>query len=149
MLKHLAVVGNSFALVIDRPILRLLRIQRDTELQLSIDGQRLIIEPVRPVPSGADDGQRSFSERGRDAAKILKMLERDPDFHTCFAQLSEGMRVMLYEAHLENSTRGTPQVERIMARLDIWANGVRAGRPFSDLVGVALEAVPMPSKDES
>ena len=47
MRKKLSAVGNSFGLVIEKPILELLSIDRDTELEMTTDGQRLIIEPVR------------------------------------------------------------------------------------------------------
>jgi antitoxin component of MazEF toxin-antitoxin module len=45
MLKKLAPIGNSLGLVIDRPILELLRIDRDTVLDVRTDGDRLVIEP--------------------------------------------------------------------------------------------------------
>jgi antitoxin MazE len=47
MRKKLSAVGNSFGLVIDKPILELLNIDRDTELEITTDGERLIIEPVK------------------------------------------------------------------------------------------------------
>ena len=47
MIKKLTAIGNSYGLVIDRSILELLRITPDTELELSTDGTRLIIEPVQ------------------------------------------------------------------------------------------------------
>ena len=43
MKKKLQTIGNSLGIVIDRPILDLLRIDRDTELDVSTDGERLII----------------------------------------------------------------------------------------------------------
>jgi antitoxin MazE len=43
----LTAIGNSLGIVIEKPILELLDIQRDTELEMRTDGQRLIIEPVR------------------------------------------------------------------------------------------------------
>jgi len=46
MLKKLTKHGNSMALVIDRPILDLLRIDPDTPLYVSTDGKRLIVAPV-------------------------------------------------------------------------------------------------------
>ncbi len=49
MRKKLSAVGNSFGLVIEKPILELLKIDRDTELEMSTDGNRLIIEPIRSV----------------------------------------------------------------------------------------------------
>lgn len=46
MIKKLTPIGNSYGLVIDRSILELLRITPESELALSTDGTRLIIEPV-------------------------------------------------------------------------------------------------------
>ena len=52
MRKKLSAVGNSFGLVIEKPILELLNIDRDTELEMSTDGDRLIIEPIRSGKKG-------------------------------------------------------------------------------------------------
>jgi antitoxin MazE len=46
MRKRLTFVGNSLGLVIERPILDLLNITKDTELEVTTDGRRLIIEPA-------------------------------------------------------------------------------------------------------
>lgn len=46
MLKKLTKHGNSLALVIDRPILDLLKIDRETPLDISTDGTRLFVAPV-------------------------------------------------------------------------------------------------------
>jgi antitoxin component of MazEF toxin-antitoxin module len=48
MVKKLTRHGNSLALVIDRPILELLKIDPETPLNVSTDGKLLIIEPVKP-----------------------------------------------------------------------------------------------------
>lgn len=47
MVKKLTAIGNSYGLVIDRAILELLHITPESELDVSTDGTRLIIEPVR------------------------------------------------------------------------------------------------------
>ncbi|MEO8905400.1 MAG: AbrB/MazE/SpoVT family DNA-binding domain-containing protein [Polyangiaceae bacterium] len=47
MSKRLQAVGNSSGIIIDKPILELLRITQDTELEISTDGERLIITPVK------------------------------------------------------------------------------------------------------
>lgn len=47
MRKHLVAIGNSLGLIIERPILDLLGIDRRTELEVTTDGRRLILEPVR------------------------------------------------------------------------------------------------------
>lgn len=46
MIKRLTKHGNSLALVIERPILELLKIDADTPLEISTDGQVLVISPV-------------------------------------------------------------------------------------------------------
>ena len=47
MPKRLTRSGNSLALVIDRPLLEALAIDADTELELSTDGDVLVVTPVR------------------------------------------------------------------------------------------------------
>ena len=43
LIKH----GNSLALVIDKPILEVLQISADTPLELTTDGDSILISPVR------------------------------------------------------------------------------------------------------
>ena len=51
MKKQLSAIGNSLGIIIERPILELLDIDRDTELDMTTDGNRLVIEPVRKQTS--------------------------------------------------------------------------------------------------
>ncbi len=46
MVKKLTRHGNSLALVIDRPILDLLKIDADTPLSVTTDGRCLVIAPA-------------------------------------------------------------------------------------------------------
>jgi antitoxin component of MazEF toxin-antitoxin module len=46
MIKKLTAHGNSAALIIDKPILELLKITMDTPLEISTDGKQLIIAPI-------------------------------------------------------------------------------------------------------
>ena len=48
MVKKLTKHGNSFALVIDRPILDLLKIDPETPLEISTDGHKLVIASAQP-----------------------------------------------------------------------------------------------------
>jgi antitoxin component of MazEF toxin-antitoxin module len=48
MTKKLTHIGNSLGLVIEKPILELLSITQETDLEMTTDGKRLIIEPVGP-----------------------------------------------------------------------------------------------------
>jgi antitoxin component of MazEF toxin-antitoxin module len=47
MTKRLTRLGNSLALVVDRPLLEALEIDADTELELSTDGDVLVVTPIR------------------------------------------------------------------------------------------------------
>ena len=64
MTKHLTAHGNSAALIIDKPVLRLLRITMDTPLELTTDGRNLIISPVKDA------------RRERRVAKALEHVNR-------------------------------------------------------------------------
>ncbi|GAC1351868.1 MAG: AbrB family transcriptional regulator [Polyangiales bacterium] len=61
MIKKLSAVGNSLGLIIERPILDLLEITKDTHLEVKTDGEALIIRPLK----------RSKKERLRESAKRL------------------------------------------------------------------------------
>ena len=61
MIKKLTRHGNSLALVIDRPILELLKVDPDTPLELATDGDVLIVRPLR------DQGRRARFEAVLDA----------------------------------------------------------------------------------
>ena len=65
--------GNSLALVIDRPILDLLKIDADTPLEISTDGQVLIVSPVR----GAEHQkkfEKALEKVNRKYGRALKRL---------------------------------------------------------------------------
>jgi antitoxin MazE len=47
MIKKLSAVGNSLGLIIERPILELLDITKDTPLEITTDGEALIIRPAK------------------------------------------------------------------------------------------------------
>jgi antitoxin MazE len=50
MVKKLSAVGNSLGLIIERPILELLDITKDTPLEVRTDGEALIIRPIKEAP---------------------------------------------------------------------------------------------------
>lgn len=61
MIKKLSAVGNSLGLIIERPILELLSITKDTPLEVKTDGEALIIRPLK----------LNRKERVRDSAKRM------------------------------------------------------------------------------
>jgi len=46
MIKKLTTIGNSLGIIIERPILELLGINKDTPLEVKTDGVALVIRPV-------------------------------------------------------------------------------------------------------
>jgi antitoxin component of MazEF toxin-antitoxin module len=46
--KNLTVIGNSLGLIIEKPILDILGFSKETELEMTTDGRRLVIEPADP-----------------------------------------------------------------------------------------------------
>lgn len=51
MVKKLTKHGNSYALVIDKPILELLRATPETSFEIITDGECLVLRPVRDPKS--------------------------------------------------------------------------------------------------
>ena len=47
MVKKLTAIGNSLGVIIEKPILDLLDIDRDTDLEVKTDGEGLTITPIR------------------------------------------------------------------------------------------------------
>lgn len=57
MQKSLSKHGNSYALIIEKPILELLRITPDTPFEIMSDGQCLVLTPVRD-----DEEEKKFQQ---------------------------------------------------------------------------------------
>jgi antitoxin MazE len=73
MVKKLTRLGNSLALLIDKPILDLLKITADTPIELSTDGHRLV---VTPLASDHDEamatGRRIMKRHARNLSRLAK-----------------------------------------------------------------------------
>ena len=75
MRKTLTAIGNSLGLIIDRPILELLRIDKDTPLEIETDGKALIIRPVPPEERKArvrDATKRMMDAHDKTLRKLAK-----------------------------------------------------------------------------
>ena len=73
MVKTLTKHGNSLALVIDKPVLDLLNIESDTPLEITTDGNALIVEPVRD-PSHKEKVRRAIEKANHKYGRALKKL---------------------------------------------------------------------------
>jgi antitoxin MazE len=75
MTKKLSVVGDELALIIERPILELLDITKDTPLEIETDGEALIIRPAKTlsqmdrVVAAADEIMDAHEETFRKLAQ--------------------------------------------------------------------------------
>ncbi|MES0490082.1 MAG: AbrB/MazE/SpoVT family DNA-binding domain-containing protein [Leptospirales bacterium] len=75
MIKKLIKHGNSLALIIDKPILELLKISDETLLEINTDGKNLIISPQSDdqakgkVKNSLDKINRKFSKTLSKLAK--------------------------------------------------------------------------------
>ena len=68
MIKHLTAHGNSLALVIEKAILDLLHITKDTPLEINTDGRNLVISPAQD-----ENQEKKFREV---LAKVNKKYEK-------------------------------------------------------------------------
>ena len=73
MIKQLTKHGNSWAVVIDRPVMDLLKIEPETPLEITTDGRVLTITPV-----AASARQKKFeaalTKTNRKYGRALKKL---------------------------------------------------------------------------
>lgn len=74
MIKNLTKHGNSYALIIDRPILELLRIDPSTPLSLETDGKSITIRPIEPTQERPHRVQDSLAKINGRYRKVLKKL---------------------------------------------------------------------------
>lgn len=75
MLKTLSKHGNSLALVIDRSILDLLNIDESTPLNISTDGQSLVVSPVRDAKRRKQFEKALASTNKRYGKALRKLAE--------------------------------------------------------------------------
>ena len=73
MVKKLSRHGNSMALVIDRGVLDLLNIEKNTPLNVTTDGNVLIVSPIRDAKRH-NKIQTALSEGNSKYGQMLKRL---------------------------------------------------------------------------
>jgi antitoxin MazE len=73
MIKKLTRHGNSWALVIDKPVLELLKIDPERPLEISTDGQMLIVAPARG-PRRKAGFEAALRDTNRRFGRALKRL---------------------------------------------------------------------------
>jgi len=77
LIKKLIPIGNSLGLIIEKPILELLDINKDTPLEVKTDGEALIIRPQRTSKAAR---LRKAADRMMEAhdETMKKLTDRSP-----------------------------------------------------------------------
>lgn len=75
MIKKLTRLGNSSALVIDRPLMELMEIDNDTELKVTVEGRKLTIEPL-DEKDRAKRFRQVVQKTGRKNAELFRRLAK-------------------------------------------------------------------------
>jgi antitoxin component of MazEF toxin-antitoxin module len=73
LIKKLTRHGNSLALVIERPILELLNMDSETPVEITTDGNVLIVSPVRDE-ARADRLTKALERANQKYGRALKRL---------------------------------------------------------------------------
>ena len=74
MIKQLRKVGNSHAILLDKPILELLGIGEESHVQLTIQDGVLIIAPINPQPISPRDFDQALEKVMTKRSAVLKRL---------------------------------------------------------------------------
>lgn len=76
MIKQLCKVGNSNALILDKPILELLGLEEDGQVQLIIQDGNLIVTPTRPHLASAEQVGESIDYVIQKRHNLLRRLAK-------------------------------------------------------------------------
>ncbi len=73
MLKKIIQHGNSAALILDKPLLELLKLEVGSSVEITTDGRNLILSPTSQETS-ENDVLRSLEKINRNYGQTLKKL---------------------------------------------------------------------------
>jgi len=76
MIKHLRKVGNSTALLLDKPILELMGIKETDAVQLTISSGSLIVTPMQPTTANQEKFDETVERVMKRRRKLLKKLSQ-------------------------------------------------------------------------
>jgi len=93
MTKRLSRSGNSLALVIDRPLLEALDIDADTELELSTDGDVLVVTPIRDRKRSKHVGELVAEAHEQYGGVFRRLSERASRFFLRSTRFSRSTRI--------------------------------------------------------
>jgi hypothetical protein len=148
MEKRLTVVGNSLALVIDKPIREVLGIARTTRLRVSLEGPRIVVEPIRdtgPRPEPKDRVQLMSFKTRRAAA-----LKAHDELFDTWGLTVEHLKQLGYRrtwCPYRDLLKTAPDdlgLQPTMDRLTICLEALHVGRSWEEAIKSAQLIVPDP-----
>jgi antitoxin component of MazEF toxin-antitoxin module len=152
--KKLFKIGNSVALVIDKPLRATLGIKATTLVRVTTDGQRLIVEPCG---ERSEEVQRSLnvSEKIRAQAVAWDLLTRYDMSNHRFERLSSGwdargrLRSHRYKMWVEDVDWATltDAERRVVRRFEVAHRVLRSGATWEAAIAEALGAEPFDRED--
>jgi antitoxin component of MazEF toxin-antitoxin module len=74
MIKQLRKVGNSTALLLDKPLLELLGIKNGAKVQITVTNGSLVVTPVDPRPVSDEQFRACLDRVIADWGDVLKRL---------------------------------------------------------------------------
>lgn len=75
IVKKLTRQGHSAALIVDRPLMKLLDIDSDTLLKITVDGRKLIVEPLSETER-ADRFKKVMEKTGQKNSELFRRLAK-------------------------------------------------------------------------
>lgn len=146
MEKHLTVVGNGLALLIDKSMRDLLGITRDTRLRISTDGRRLVLEPLPPEAEKPDTNHTPLSVQ-LDALPVARALI---DRHLMGAEqfkrisVNSNARLGAYLGWVENGNleRATAEERTTMMRMQTCLRHLDEGMSWDAAIAAAISSCP-------
>ncbi len=76
MVKTLRRVGNSNALLLDKPIMELLGMSEGSQVNLTVTNGALVVTPVNPAPVAADKFQACLDRVMTTRRALLRKLSQ-------------------------------------------------------------------------
>jgi hypothetical protein len=156
--KKLLAIGNSVALIIDKPLRDVLGIKATTIVRVMTDGKRLIIEPCGESSAETTKEAKqnvSVSEQTR-ARQVAMALRNSCHFsNEYFGQLTRGwcvgnrLRVIHYNSWLEGVRWDelNDAERRVIRRFEAAFFALRRNASWDEAIRVALAAEPFDPDD--
>jgi len=142
--KHLTRLGNSFALIIDRPMLRSLGIGPKSELRVHSDGSRIIIEASRTKHDPSFAASAAFVIRRDALIQSARYLESCVGPDSMEALGAGRIYFSRFVSKIRWQTRSIGNDDLVMDRLE-HVRAVHEGSAtatMEDAVAAAVQAVP-------